>query len=51
VRAARAALEAGLLHALDVPEVFFALRAGAAAFLDTLADRDPGRFKFHRARA
>lgn len=51
VRATRAAFEAGLLHALDIPEVFFALRAGSAAFLDTLAGRDPGRFQFHRARA
>jgi len=49
-RAARDAFEAGRIHALDVPEVFLALRARSGDFFNSLSARAPGgsRFPFGR---
>jgi hypothetical protein len=49
-RATRAAFEAGRIDALDVPEVFLALRARSGDFFNSLCARSPGgsRFPFSR---
>jgi hypothetical protein len=46
----RAAFEAGRIDALDVPEVFLALRARSGKFFESLSARAPGgsRFPFSR---
>ncbi|MBP6507182.1 MAG: hypothetical protein KA257_06420 [Opitutaceae bacterium] len=48
--ATRAAFEDGRIDALDVPEVFLALRAQSGNFFESLSARAPGgsRFPFSR---
>ncbi|GAB1489004.1 hypothetical protein MASR2M8_14550 [Opitutaceae bacterium] len=45
VRHARAAYEAGQIDAMDIPEIFMALKSGSWRFLDQLRGRStsPGR--------